>query len=249
LPPCFAGLISHLAYYVENYYAKRVCLIIAATPSIARRFEGLNHIIVINNYPLFKEMFFTKNEIIKKRQVCYIGSISEIRCINEIVEAAYLSKEKIVICGEFESEQLFDSVINKRGWEYIEYQGYLPVEDMINRMQNSMAGLLLFAPKANHIEAVPSKLFEYMASGIPVIASDFPNWHKIMSEYDCGVCVNPKNPKEIAMAIKMLLDDPKAASSMGKRGACAVQEKYNWESEAKLLIEGYRNLNWGMENV
>ena len=44
---------------------------------------------------------------------------------------------------------------------------------------------------------MPVKMFEYMAAGLPVIASNFPLWESIINKYNCGICVNPYSAIEI----------------------------------------------------
>ena len=53
------------------------------------------------------------------------------------------------------------------------------------------------------MDALPVKMFGYMAAGILVIASNFPLWRKIVEGNKCGFCVNPLNYKEISGAIQL----------------------------------------------
>lgn len=85
-------------------------------------------------------------------------------------------------------------------------------------------------------------MFEYMAAGIPVIASDFPLWRSIMEKYNCGICVDPKNVKQISETINYLLVNDKIAEEMGNNGKKAAREFYSWTAEAKKLVEFYNKL-------
>jgi glycosyltransferase involved in cell wall biosynthesis len=50
------------------------------------------------------------------------------------------------------------------------------------------------------------------------------------------------NPKEIAEAIKYIIENPKEAEQMGKNGKRAVEEVYNWVNEEKKLLKLYEDL-------
>jgi len=59
------------------------------------------------------------------------------------------------------------------------------------------------------------------------IASNFPLWKEIVEGNNCGICVNPLDTRDIAKAIKHLIDNPDEAREMGENGRKAVLEKYN----------------------
>ena len=81
-----------------------------------------------------------------------------------------------------------------------------------------------------------------MSAGIPVIASNFPLWKNIIEGNNCGICVDPTNPSQIAVAMNFLKENPEEAKIMGDNGRKAVLEKFNWENEEKKLIELYNTI-------
>ena len=103
----------------------------------------------------------------------------------------------------------------------------------------SIAGLVLLLPVKNYINSQPIKMYEYMAAGLPVIASDFPLWREVVEGIGCGVCVSPFDTEAVAKAIDSLLGDPERAQRMGERGRRAVEERYNWTREEEALLDLY----------
>lgn len=105
-----------------------------------------------------------------------------------------------------------------------------------------VAGLALFPPTKHYLRKEPTKIFEYMAFGIPVLCSSFPVWKELVEGNECGLTVDPLNPEEIAYAIEYLLAHHEETHQMGENGRRAVLEKYNWESEGKKLLALYEDV-------
>jgi glycosyltransferase involved in cell wall biosynthesis len=82
-----------------------------------------------------------------------------------------------------------------------------------------------------------------MSAGLAVVASNFPLWIEIVEKNNCGICVDPYNPKQIAEAIDFLARNPDKTKKMGQNGRRLVIEKYNWEIEEKKLLVLYVKLN------
>ena len=77
------------------------------------------------------------------------------------------------------------------------------------------------------------KMFEYLAAGLPVIASDFPLWVELFSEFKCGLNVDPHDPKAIAPAMDWMLANPEKASPWGSAACVAVEADTTGNPEAK----------------
>ena len=105
-------------------------------------------------------------------------------------------------------------------------------------------GLSLLQDKGQyaHLDNLPTKVYEYMQSSLPVIISDFPYVQRLLKKYSFGIAVDPSDPEEIAQAMRFIRDNPETAKKMGEAGLRAVQEEFNWEKEAEKLIVLYRKL-------
>jgi hypothetical protein len=124
----------------------------------------------------------------------------------------------------------------------VKYLRVLDRPSVANLLSRVRLGLLMLQPEPNFRNAMPIKLFEYMAAGIPVIASDFPLWRQIIGEAGCGLLVDPQDPQAIAHAMEYLLSHDAEAEAMGRRGRQAACELYNWNSEERILLKFYSAL-------
>lgn len=244
IPAPLRKTISWIIEKTENYAAKRFDYIVTATPYIRNRFLKINkHTVDVNNYPLMSELHIPEvNWDEKEEVVCYVGGIGKIRGINEMVEAIGMTDYHLLLAGNFASSAERDIVINKTGWERVIELGHVNRTEVREVLAKSMAGLVLFHPEPNHINAQPNKMFEYMSAGLPVIASNFPLWGKIVEGNNCGICVDPLNITQIAGAIKWVINNPDEAKQMGENGRGAIEDKYNWEQEAVKLRKIYEGL-------
>jgi len=109
--------------------------------------------------------------------------------------------------------------------------------------------MLTLHPTRNHLDALPVKLFEYMSAGIPVIASDFPLWRRIIEDAECGLLVDPEDPEAIAAAMLWMVEHPEQAQYMGRCGREMVIRKYNWNTEAEKLVRLYEALTGRGTNI
>jgi glycosyltransferase involved in cell wall biosynthesis len=95
----------------------------------------------------------------------------------------------------------------------------------------------------NHRLTTPNKLFEAMAAGVPVVASDLPGMASIVCETRCGELCDPTDPASIASAIGTILEAPaETRRGYGERGHAAAHARYNWEAQAATLFDAYGRL-------
>lgn len=231
---------SVIMEFIENNYVKQMDAVVTVTEHIADRFRQVaKRVIVCANYASISE--FNKIPDFNKRNnsVCYIGGITKLRGIEEVVAACEKAGVTLNLAGGFENEQLKTKIIANKN---VNYLGYLSREEIQNILAHSFAGIVTLFPTPNHNNSYPIKMFEYMASGIPVIASNFEKWIPIIEGNSAGICVDPYNIEEIANAIKYLKENPQNAVEMGKNGRRAFEEKYNWQMEEIKLIDLYNTI-------
>lgn len=245
IPLCARKLVAAAAGSIEYLGARYFFSVVTATPFIAERFRRINpRTVDINNYPLLGELENVLPWGAKQQEVCYVGGIDAIRGIKEVIVALELVKTSVSLnlAGQFSEAEVEAEVKVSRGWQRVNELGFLNREGVRDVLGRSVAGLVTLHPVINYIDALPVKMFEYMSSSIPVIASNFPLWRDIIEGNDCGLCVDPMKPQAIAEAIDFLMNNPGRAQQMGENGRKAVEEKYNWGMEEHKLFALYANL-------
>jgi len=231
----------------EKLAARFFDAVVVATEGIAKWFSKHNPI-VIHNYPNLAMLPptlrspTTENE----RVLIYVGGISRLRGAVEMVDAlaclSHIDNLRLDLIGRFEPASLEVKLQKMQGYQRVHSHGWLQPEEVYKHLGQADIGLVCLHPEPRYAEALPVKLFEYMAAGLPVIASNFPLWKEIVEGNECGLTVNPLDPEEIAQAIEYLLNHPEEKLRMGQNGHRAVLEKYNWETEGKKLLALYEEL-------
>lgn len=242
LTPFILGALSRGFAVLERCVCKRFDGIVAATPTIRNKFLGINpNTVDVDNYPMLGEFDAPVPWSAKLPEICYVGSIAGIRGIREIVRAMELVGQpaKLSLVGAFAELNVEADVREYPGWQHVKPLGVKDRQGVREALGRSVAGLVTLHPVVNYLDALPIKMFEYMAAGIPVIASNFPLWREIIEGNGCGICVDPLNSREIAAAIDKLLQNRTLAEEMGGNGARAVREYFNWGAEEQKLLAFY----------
>jgi glycosyltransferase involved in cell wall biosynthesis len=175
---------------------------------------------------------------IDKRVICYTGHLYDWKGVNILaMSMKYLSDDHICyfVGGTEEDVFKFKKFIEKNKIPNTVVVGYvspivvpiyLAASDILV-LPNIRKGLSEFTS--------PLKLFEYMASKRPIVASDLPSIREILNEEN-AVLVEPGNPKALAEGIKRVLNDKKFAYKLSENAYKDVQQ-YDWVKRAEKIIE------------
>ncbi|BCQ01708.1 glycosyltransferase [Cutibacterium avidum] len=211
--------------------------IIAVTPAVSKGFTHRNRQLV-HNYPLLSS-FYRPIDVDKvPDRVVYVGMLSGGRQTEKMFDLAdHLGgKATLVIAGKPDPEvaHLFDE-LDKH--PRVDYRGSIPVDEVPGLLASSVIGLVFLEPLPNYVNSLPTKLFEYMAAGIPFISTDLPFLVNMLEKWDCGVFVDTSgDAKAAAEAAKELLADPERCKRLGENGRRAIAEEFNFEADVDALV-------------
>jgi glycosyltransferase involved in cell wall biosynthesis len=239
-------LVARAFARVEQLCARVVDGIVAATPSIAQKFPG-GTTVVVQNFP---EAAFARADdgagppAERTDAFVYTGGLMEIQGVREMAEAFAMLPDGMTgtIAGTFHPQELQAEIAALPGWRRVRFLGQVPRAEILHAMDRARAGIVVNHPTPNYLDAYSTKMFEYMARGLPVVCSNFPLWAEIVGGAECGIPVDPRNATEIAGAIRSLNEDPALARRLGENGRRAVAERYNWEAELGKLEGLYRQV-------
>lgn len=249
LPPALRPIASAVAALVLKAAERCFSAIVPATPSIATGFRHSN-VVIVRNYPRLEDLVNDEQRApfaARPMSALYLGSISVLRGVEQSVAAmadpCIPTGARLILAGPFESQELRARMTAIAGWNRVDYLGTVARATIPSLLAGARMGLLLFQPAPNHDHAMPTKFFEYMAAGLPVIASrTLEAYRDIVTEHRCGILVDPANVREIAAAMTRLFEDPGQSAEMGARGRDAVFGRYEWTNEARNLLGLYKGM-------
>jgi glycosyltransferase involved in cell wall biosynthesis len=142
----------------------------------------------------------------------------------------------------FASQQFRSRVlaeIDSRELHNVEILPNLKPHELITTLNRATIAISPNLRVPQQIHGVHTKLFEYMAAGLPVVASDLPHQVEVVGGNRAGLLASPEDPSSFVTAIERLLDDREYAAQLGRQGQSAFRSKYCWEGQIDALEDYY----------
>jgi glycosyltransferase involved in cell wall biosynthesis len=198
--------------------------------------------VLVANYPRLDQALPVASWHDRRRAACYVGGITRVRGAQVLVDAMAHADAELYLAGPISPPQLRFELERSAGWPRVRYVGRVGPERVPELLARARVGVIPLQPIPNYRDAYPVKLFEYLAAGLPVVATDVPLWRELLEAHGCGICVPPDSPRRLAEAMTTLLDDDDRARAMGRRARRAAEQHYSWQSQAAALVALYTEL-------
>ena len=243
IPTPFRRLVCKLYLSYEKKAIKRIAGCISVDKNIVDRLANHNkNCVQITNYPFLPKKY---NHSING-YICYAGS-PESYAQYEFISALenVTAKNKYYLITNLQDESI-QRCKNLKKWGDVVKSGYVTFEELTDIYQNTCLGMSLAYPDIgtdnwNGVVGV-TKLFEFLAFGIPVICSSFNLWKDIVSKYNCGIYANPYDVNEISQKLNELLNDPEKLKELGHNARIAAEQEFNWATQEKKLLDYYKTI-------
>ena len=163
--------------------------------------------------------------------VVYVGDVTEGRGATDLVEAAGEAETaRVVFVGRcaLELSERLRSAGRAKG-VLVDVVGWRSYREAMETAAAASVGVAPLRDQPNYRNSLPTKTLEYLAMGVPVIASDLPGTREVIGELPGVVLVPPGNPKALAAALTEVDDDLRAAAA---QGVGDVQRRFRWPADA-----------------
>ncbi len=183
--------------------------------------------------------------------ILYHGALSPNRGVEQLMEAIRrpgLERAHLVLLGFGEKREDFMRAAGSPDLDgRVHVIDPVPPSDLLPWVASADLGAMpIQASTLNHYLSTPNKLFECLAAGTPIVASDFPAMRRIICDNPggpLGVTCDPSRPDEIAASLLKLLSlDPSDAEALRTRCLSAAHDRWNWQTESARLLAGSADL-------
>ena len=206
---------------------------------------------IVRNYPLTTYADLQGERKTEQPTLIYAGNITALRGLFEMLELVRRLKADfpdvllrlVGAVGVPAEEARARASIAEWGLDAnVEWTGRVLLPEVHRQVAAADVCLALLHPDPNHLQSLPTKMFEYMMMGAPVVVTDIPLWRGIVEEAQCGYAEDVADGEEVARVVAALLRDEALRRELGARGRRAVLQRYNWETEGAVLVDFYREL-------
>ncbi len=246
----------------ERRWAAEAVALVTVNQALAERLGpglGIGRVVVVHNCPPRRPDAPVPSDRLREaldippadRIVLHHGGFRAHRGLEQLADAALrpeLAGVHVAFLGFGPlRELLVERAADRRAGGRVHVLDPVPPEDVVDWVASADVEALALQPDSlNYVLSTPNKLFESLAAGIPVVASDFPGIRGVLlddPDGPLGVVCDPTDPAAIAAAIRSLLDLP-AEASEDLRARCrrAARERWNWEAEVAGLVALYADL-------
>ena len=232
--------------------------VVTVDKTLAARYRNANpNVLVVGHYPPrdFASQpapVFTRSELV----LVYTGRLSADRGLLDYITVLRILRQRglparLLLAGAFtpasEAERMRQHAAGLETW--LDVVGWVPYDQMPRLLASADVGLALLHPEPRYVAALPVKMFEYMAAGLPVLASAFPSIQGVLDPAEAGAVLPPCDPGAAADQLEAWWREPAIPQRLGKNARSAVLEHYNWETLAVQLAALYARLAPGVASL
>lgn len=162
--------------------------------------------------------------------ICYAGSLGLTSPIEDIIEVASSTRDddsiKYLIVGEGVRRQYLMELSENKELNNIRFVGMVSFNESLDYMKNADIAIVSLLPSEIFNGIIPSKFYDCMALGLPVILGVDGEARQILERYRTGLFYKSRDWRDLADKIYYLKNNPDLAAELGKNGRELVSREY-----------------------
>lgn len=232
----FVAPLLRFAWRAQMAWARHVFVVTEGLRGWAERESGHGRVSVVTNGAntrLFSPQ--GARTAIEGPYVAFVGGVTHWHGLRTMIAAtraaAWPEGVRLVIVGDGVARAELEAAEGAR----IAATGRLPQREAAKILRGALCALSITEDRTGHLGTgvAPLKLFEAMASGVPVIVSDLPFQSELVAREQAGIVVPMADPDALAGAVAQLAANPEEARRLGANGAAHVQAHASWAARAR----------------
>ena len=247
LPKPLRKFMAGMVNLFEAIGSKTFNGIVTSRPALMEHFPP-NKTVLANNFPILGELSRAEVPPFKDRprRACYVGGHTADRGFREMVwglgEIPDDFDFELWIAGPVDPPSMVEEMKTHPGFKRMKLLGMLSRPDVADLLNSSRFGAVFFKPIANHVNSLPTKLFEYASAGLPTLGTDMKLWQGVIQEGGLGFVVDINDPKAVAERFMWMADHPDECEKIGAHAKHAVETEFNWDIESKNMLGLYEKI-------
>ena len=178
-------------------------------------------------------------------KLVYAGGLSYARGVGDIIKAVSDMRQAgdnvtLDLFGNSTSSGILDQIDRVPSNSWLSYHGYIPYPQLMDQLPEYHVGLSPLRDYPNYSRSLPTKILDYMAAGLAVVASNLPRTAEIATETAGIIMHEPGNMAEFRQCVRALLDEP-TRLKLARSGNSSIS-RYRWGTQEEVLLRMYREL-------
>ncbi|MDV3219811.1 glycosyltransferase [Intrasporangium sp.] len=248
LPPVLRRPAAAAVRALERAAERRHALLLAE-PGYRERFTG-NHPVIPNTTSVPDAVPAPGRD-----RVVYLGSVTVARGARVMADVGRLVRERtkgavtVDIIGpprDEESRRILEAAQSRGD---LRVHGFVANETALGMVSGSLAGLSLLRDEPNYRHSTPTKVYEYLAHGVPVVTTPLPLAQDLVEASGGGIVVPFDDAEAAASAVVDLWQDPERAARLGAAGHAYARVHHDWRSTRGPFVEAVRSVMAGAAGV
>lgn len=169
--------------------------------------------------------------------VTFVGTLKPWHGVADLLEAAALARQpwRLRIIGDGPERANLERRAAELGLD-VDFRGAVAPAEMLSQLAGSAIGVAPYPKLGDSSQQYfsPLKVYEYLAAGLPVVASAVGQLPQILA--DLGGLVPPSSPEALAASLDELAADPARRADLGRRGRAQAEQQHSWSGVVATIL-------------